>query len=90
MTQVETVIEAAAADQAVGGGLREVVVADWAELPVREPVRAPVEGVDLVVVRLDRDGPGTGGSGQDRAVAVFEGRCPHRGPRTGCPRGWPA
>src|SRR6185369_5502603 len=79
MTQVETVIEAAAADQAVGGGLREVVVADWAALPVREPVRAPVEGVDLVVVRLDRDGPGTGGSGQDRAVAVYEGRCPHGG-----------
>jgi len=79
MTQVETVIEAAAADQAAGGGSREVVVADWAALPVREPVRALVEGVDLVVVRLDRDGPGTDGSGQDRAVAVFEGRCPHRG-----------
>jgi len=47
---------------------REAVVADWPSLAPRQPVRAVVDGVDLVVVRLDDD-----------TAAVFEGRCPHRG-----------
>ncbi|MEZ3117494.1 glutamate synthase-related protein [Halobaculum sp. MBLA0147] len=42
-------------------------VATWSELPDREPTGARVAGVDLVLVRDDRD------------VSILHGRCKHRG-----------
>ena len=44
-----------------------VPIVNTSSLPDRSPVAAELAGVDLVVVRVDDD------------IAVFEGRCPHRG-----------
>lgn len=46
---------------------RFVAIAAWQTLRERTPVAVTLEGTDLVLIRHD-----------DR-VAVFQGRCPHRG-----------
>ena len=47
--------------------MRTESLISWTDLPDRVPTAVSLDGVDLVVVRRDTD------------VAVFQGRCPHRG-----------
>lgn len=47
--------------------MRKVSLLNWQELPSRTPMKAKVEGVDLLIIR------------QGEAVSVLYGRCLHRG-----------
>ncbi len=47
--------------------MQKVKIADWSDVPQRQPIGALVEGVDLVIVRWDDN------------VSVLYGRCRHRG-----------
>jgi glutamate synthase domain-containing protein 2 len=47
--------------------VRNVKIANWSEIPERQPIGTIVEGVDLVIVRWDDH------------VSVLYGRCQHRG-----------
>ena len=47
--------------------MRKVKIADWNDIPQRQPIGALVEGVDLVIVCWDDN------------VSVLYGRCQHRG-----------
>ena len=47
--------------------MAKVKIADWQSLPNRMPTAALVEGVDLVIIRMEE------------SVSVLYGRCQHRG-----------
>lgn len=47
--------------------MNQIKIANWNEVPDRQPIGALVEGVDLVIVR------------RDDKVSVLYGRCQHRG-----------